>query len=440
MSRANANTKPQFTSYGKMLQTIAQIAADDWVGANETPVPAPDLRGLYDDASFLRQARGYLRRLGDPNLALVKVGDDPASDWTVGFEVRAAQDCLYVTDAWGDERLCTGDRIVAIDGRPLDAYRAEPDLRAALWGEVPEREDWSYYLQYATELSVEFPAENTRAALRPLHLPPSTPRSQEPACSYSLFGRSNPAGHACYLRLGELEDAGELEQLLAAHRDELVSAERLVLDLRTCAGMPLDAAVALMPYLIDEPVTAAGFIGEQGLWVRYSQGNAGRMVASLEAELAYTCDNDPDEQAFYEQEIARVRELAGAGLVWEDVAMPQEWLEPVVPAGGPARVVVLSDVGCRNESEQLLAMASAQRKVTTLGRASLGNSDYQQLMGVNFDDDVFFAYPAGMTRAAAEGQGVLGRGVQVDVRVPWDPAELERDVVLERALGLGGVA
>lgn len=444
------SASPAPASYGQMFNTIVSTVSHDWAAAGdpafaERNVPYVgaklDLinsRSFHgDDATFLRFARYYLRLLGDPNFALVKMGGDTRHDWLTGFETRAAEDTLYVTESWGDDRLRAGDRIVAIDGEPLTNFRS--DLRRnALYGDVPEREDWSHFLRYAGTLEVEYAAGGARSALRPLRLPAQAPRPARPSCAFDML--EAPDGTAARLSLGELDDPSELESLLAAHHDEIVAAERLVLDLRRCAGTPLDAAVALMPYLLDAPTTPAEFLGDQGLYVRYSHRNVQRMVAALETmrDGGYEVDLGDGAEGFdpaaLDGEIASLRALDGAGVVWEDALIPEEWTLPVEPAAGPARVAVLSDVGCRSEGELLLAMAATQRKVVTVGRASLGNSDHQQLLGVNFDDDVFFAYPIGRTRAAAEGRGVLGRGVPVQVHVPWTPEELVRDLVLERAL------
>ena len=448
MTAHPANAAP--ASYGQIFNIIVSTVSHDWAAAGdpafaERNVPYVgaklDLinsRSFHgDDAMFLRFARYYLRLLGDPNFALIKVGGDTRHDWLIGFETRAAEDALYVTESWGDDRLHTGDRIVAVDGEPLANYRS--DLRRyALYGDTPEREDWSHFLRYADSIEVEPAAGGTRATLHPLHLSTQTPRTVTPPCAFELL--DGPHGSVARLSLGEIDDPSELESLLAAHHNEIVAAERLVLDLRRCAGTPLDTAVALMPYLIDAPMTPADFLGEQGLYLRYSHRNVQRMVASLETmrDGGYEVDLgdgvEGSDTAALDEEIASLRALDGAGVVWEDAQMPEEWLVPVEPAAGPARVVVLSDIGCRSEGEQLLAMAATQRKVVTLGRASLGNSDHQEIIGVNFDDDIFFAYPLGRTKAAAEGHGVLGRGVPVQVHVPWTPDELERDVILERAL------
>ena len=206
--------------------------------------------------------------------------------------------------------------------------------------------------------------------------------------------------------------------------------KRLILDLRCCEGGDISGIVPLVPYLIDRPMSPAEFMGELGLYLRYSHKNVLRMVCELEMERD---GQSQDLQEEYNAEIGRILSLKGKGFVWEPAELPEEWYRTVQPCG-PKEVIVLADIGCCAAGELLCRMAARSPRVVTMGRATCGDSDYQEERVISFEDDIFFAYPMGMTKEAWEGNGILRGGAPVQVEIPWTPEEIRQDVVLERAI------
>ncbi len=430
-------TEQHWTSYGDMFNAIVSAVEHDYAGTDacrtfNNPYMGAHLSLLNsrsfhgDDAEFLRTARRYLGTLGDPGLTVRKVRPDARRDWTAGFSVRAAPDRLHVVEATRDAGVRPGECVVAVDGKEVACLREELTRRGRLlYGSTPERELWDTVLAYAGRIEVE--GDGGRRTLRPARL--------GAGAAAAPGNELRPVGDGAFLmRVCDLSDPDGIERTVLAHADQIARAKTLVVDLRRCRGGGFDGIVPLVPYLVARPTSPAEFMGDLGLYVRYSHRNCVRMAAGLEqqAREAEQAGNPAEE---LRREAERVRSLDGAGFVWEDASLPEKWHEPVEPAG-PERVVVLSDIGCRREGELLLEMASAQGRATTMGRASLGDSDYQEPLAVSFEDDMVFSYPVGATRRAREGRGIMGKGVPVQVPVSWDPAEIERDVLLERALGL----
>ena len=386
------------TSYSDMFDQIESIVSHDYAGCDGNAALLPDVRPRVSklgsrathrrDSEFLRLVRYYLACTGDPNLRIIKLGSNPRHDWNVGFSARAAQDCLFVDEVWDDDRLCKGDRILAIDGQPISAYRND-ERRRALFGVTPEREDWGFFLHYAKTLEIERAATGARLDIKPNH--------------NALDARA----------LAEMEPV-------------------LYCDLRHCKGGSFEGVEPLLPFLIDTPQSFGDFMGDMGLFCLYSKGNCDRMVASVEEQSRLEGWSEEEERA----EVDRIEELAETGFVWEPALLPDEWLVPVEPDEGPRRVVVLCDDGCAGEAETLLQALQRQEKATIVGRSSRGASDFQQLFTVNFDDDMLFVYPMAQTPQAHDGRGINGRGVDADVYVPWTEAELEEDVILREALEL----
>jgi hypothetical protein len=425
------------TSYSDMFDQIVSIVSHDYAGCDGIAV-LPDVEQRVSklgsrsshrhDAEFLRLVRYYLACTGDPTLQLIKLGSNSSHDWSVGFTVRAAADCLYVDEVWDDDRLCKGDRIVSIDGELIAAFRAD-ERRYALFGVIPEREMWLHFIHYAKTIEVERASSGARLNIEPEHnaLDARALAELEPV----LYCDAKEDG-CVYMRIDSLEDADAVAGVVFENEGLIRRADKLVLDLRHCKGGSFEGIEPLLPFLIDAPQSFADFMGELGLYCLYSKGNCDRMVESVEEQSRIEDWPEEEEQA----EVERIEGLCDTGFVWEPALLPDEWLVPVEPDEGPARVVVLCDSDCCGEAETLLCALKRQQKATILGRPSRGASDYQQLFTVNFDDDILFVYPMAMTAAAHAGNGMRGVGVSPDVYVAWTPEELEDDVLLAKAIEL----
>lgn len=421
-----------------MFEQISDIVSHDYAGCDGIAALLPDVGQRVSklgsrsshrhDSEFLRLVRYYLACTGDPNLQIIKLGSNPRHDWGVGFSTRAGKDCLFVDEVWDDDRLACGDRILAIDGQPIAAFRADERHRA-LFGVTPEREDWGFFLHFASKLEVERAASGARLDIKPSHnaLDARALAQQEPVLYCEQKGDEQ-----VYMRLDSLEDADAVAGVVFENEGLLRRADKLVLDLRHCTGGSFEGIEPLLPFLIDAPQSFADFMGELGLYCLYSKGNCERMRDSVEEQARLEGWSEEEERA----ELERIDGLSDTGFVWEPALLPDEWLVPVEPDEGPRQVVVLSDMGCAGEAETLLQALKRQEKAVVLGRASRGASDYQQLFTVNFDDDMLFIYPMAQTPDARAGHGVNGRGVEPDMYVAWSEAELEDDLLLAKALAL----
>jgi hypothetical protein len=402
----------RWTSYGEIFNQIVSSIHNDYAAFGEVrgrDLPRLGVRvSLYnsrsfhgDDDKFLKYVRRYLRTLGDPNLRLTKANPDPIRDWSPGFSVRAGENALFVTECFGEQRLRPGDQIQKIDGlSPIEYRRGLRGL--TLYGNTPERELWDYCLQYAAELTCR--SGNREYTIAPAHFPLPAPSDR--------ISFETPAPGVALLTLDHLEDPEGVLALAEKHEASITGSQTLILDLRRCRGGYIDSVFPLLTWLIDKPVNAAELFQEKGLWVKDSVENRRRL-----GDLSFPA--------------ARTEEF-----VW----MPYDFLPDldvtITPAGGPARVLILTDLFCRDEAEIFLRMAAPLPKVRLIGRSSLGNSDYQEPVTLSFENDLFFTYPAGRTEAAAEGRGVYPQGVPVDLYLPWTEEECRRDVILAKALEL----
>ena len=98
--------------------------------------------------------------------------------------------------------------------------------------------------------------------------------------------------------------------------------------------------------------------------------------------------------------------------------------------------MILSDTWCEYAGETFIRLCKKSPRVTVLGRPTMGNIDYCNPVSILYEGRFTFTYPMSKTKAAMEGRGLSGKGVPVDVYVPWTPAECTEDILLAKALAL----
>ena len=339
------------------------------------------------------------------------------------YRVRATEDALYVTSAEPCTGLVPGDKII-------DVQHSKPSKVRYIMRNIgfnsnePERELWGGYLRMARNVLVEH-ADGTQERLK-MELYPDEPE-------YFPVAFRMLDDTTAYLQMERMDDAA-MTALLAKHEAEIAGSKKLIVDLRRNVGGDEGAAFELFKYMVSEPTTIEALYADEGSYVLYSKDNCERRYNSLETFKAGL--TDPELIAIVEAEMAVWRANYGKGLVFEEPA-PFDYI-PVEPAEqSPEQVVLLTDTFCEKEGEQFAAMAQrCGSKVTTIGRPTMGTLDYYDVINLELNEHMTFAYPIRMTKAAYEGRGIDEKGLAVDEYIAWTPEEIERDVILEKALAL----
>ena len=425
--------KEEWTSYGEVYNAIVAAVIHGYAGARESkPYQDPHAASKVslfhsrhfhgDDGEFLRLVRWYLGVLGDPNLSLDKAGEDPLRDWQPGFSVRAGENCLYVTECREETRLSPGSRILRVGGQPLSYFRKGMQKRM-LYGDTPERENWSYFLRYADSLDVGEKGGVVR--IKPGHFPVKQP---SPVIEWRRLSETRG-----YLRLDSFQEGEKIKALAAEHDGELRECRELILDLRKCRGGDLDNLLPILPFMGREPLTVQELYGEQAFYLNCSRRNMVRMAAETEL-FAEQC-GDSDLKEMFLQEAERLRSLAGKGFCRETTEFPESFSEKIPSAGenGDRELLLLTDTETCREAELLVKSRKGKPGCFVVGRATLGDTDYRERITISFENDLFFTYPAGKSLDAMEGRGILGKGIEPDLYVPWTPEEIREDLVLRAA-------
>lgn len=378
-----------------------------------------------NDKLFYQYMVQRMASLADHNLCFLTGPQSSYQPETCGFTVRRYEDDLYVTAVADDTRLVPGD-VIELINKSRPAAHLTYVIGNPTGSEVPERQDWSFFLGNSSHFMVRH-ADGTKEDLRTRRFPARDGEVAE--CSFAQLDDGT-----CVLTVTQLDD-DQAARLLAEHAEEAQAAPRLVIDLRSCAGGIESMAYPLLDWLFDEPTNLNEILEPEVVLTHYTEANCDRREAQIAQlkKLAALQGQEAEALGWLDENLEVVRANRGKGYV-EETVQPED--RPI--AAGPAgqKVLVLVDTSTADAAERFAAIAKASPRATLVGRATLGNLDYSNPLSMAFENRFIFVYPMSKTKAAAEGHGMRGKGIEPQVVVPFTPEECTRDVIMERALGL----
>ncbi len=380
-------------------------------------------KGQLDDLAFLQLVNQYLATMQDRNLAFRLAEGGRYRAGSRGFGVRSFQGRLYVSRTGQETRLRPGDQLITLNNMPPALCRKR-FKKNILGADLEERERWNPIMKMTGRCLVKH-ADGTDENVT---LRRYAPETKLPRLGGRLIGKNT-----LYLELPHFVDGAAVEKLVRAKEKSLARCRRLILDLRHNAGGTEAAFVPLLDYVFPEPALLRDLYEDEGLYTNYTENNCRRKVQMLEGYLPQT---DAAGRRLVETIIRELKEKSGQGMVWE----PDEELaadDTVVGGKGVfEKIVILSDTWCEYAGETFIRLCKKSPRVTVLGRPTMGNIDYCNPVSILYEGRFTFTYPMSKTKAAMEGRGLSGKGVPVDVYVPWTPAECTEDILLAKALAL----
>ena len=417
-------------NYEMLFDEITRTIRKDYAGAAEITNPREVSDFSYnlsqafkmkklDDIYFLRVMNQYLATIRDKNLTLTLRDNDHYQSGDRGIEVRCHEKELYVT-ASRDERIKPGDKLGKINAKSPKWY-LEHMTKNVFWSDEEERMDWKEFLISSERVRVDRP-DGTREFMDLKTFPEEKPQEE------IVF--SQPAEDTVCLRIDSFLDTEKVAQALAEHEEAIGAAGRLILDLRRNRGGFDNAFYPLLPYVTDHSMLLRDFMGEQGLYTNYTKKNSKRRVSQL---TPYLTSEEEGYKELAEELIEEAKEKSGAGYVYEkdeDLAADDQMLEKK----GPEKVIILTDTFTEDAAELFVQQASRMKRVTVVGRPTGGTIDYSNNVAVAFEGGFVFSYPISRSSDCQKGKCVKNVGLPVDVYVPWTPEELEKDVILQKAL------
>lgn len=378
-----------------------------------------------NDKLFYQYMAQRMAGLADHNLCFLTGPESSYKPETCGFKARRYEDDLYVVAVTGDARLVPGDAIELINkSRP--AAHLTYAIGNPTGSDVPERQDWSFFLNNSSHFMVRH-ADGTKEDLRTHRYPSVEGVAEE--CSFTQLDDGT-----CILTVTQLDD-DEAARLLAEHSEEAQKAPRLVIDLRTCSGGMESMAYPLLDWLFDEPTNLNRILEPETVLTHYTEANCDRREAQIAQlkKLAALQGQEAEALGWLDENLATVRANRGKGYV-EETVTPED--RPIAAAPAGQKVLVLTDTSTADAAERFAAIAKTSPRTTVVGRPTLGNLDYSNPLAMAFDNRFIFVYPMSKTKAAAEGRGMHGKGIEPQVVVDFTPEECTRDLIMERALAL----
>ena len=400
------------------IMTHDSSTVKDCKGCN----PQPFLEKITDDMTeqeFLYQVRTYLASFG----IIGHISFHDKKSGPKGFLLRINEQEMFVEEANQDTGLQVGDRILSLDGISLEQVALQhPNYFISL---TPERRyrEWADLLLMAEQVTV----------LRDGQEMSITVRASQQAQKAQLFWKELESD-ILYLRLDNFMDEEAINRLYQECLQKIAETETLIIDVRYNNGGTDSLYFPLLHLGLEE---GKGYdtldLQDDGMEILYTEGNVDRRLKDFELWLQQE-NISPDTVKLLEDFRNNLLQNRGKGYVrYQD---DQDELFPGVKGGHyPEQIFVLSDIYCASSGDNFVKMMKDFKKVTVIGRPTLGILDYSNCCKVDYDD-YFLMFPTSRWLAIDKGKGMTDKGVLPDIEVPWTPAHFERDVDLDKCLEL----
>lgn len=400
------------------IMTHDSSAVKDRKGCN----PQPFLEKITDDMAeqeFLYQVRAYLASFG----IIGHVSFHDKKSGPKGFLLRISEQEMFVEEANQDTGLRVGDRILGLDGMSLEQVALQnQNYFISL---TPERRyrEWADLLLMAEQVTVFRDGQEMSI----------TVRASQQAQKAQIFWKELESD-ILYLRLDNFMDEEAISRLYQECLQKIAETETLIIDVRYNNGGTDSLYFPLLHLGLEE---GKGYdtldLQDDGMEILYTEGNVDRRLKDFEIWLQQE-NISPDTVKLLEDFRNNLLQNRGKGYVrYQD---DQDELFPGVKGGHyPEQIFVLSDIYCASSGDNFVKMMKNFKKVTVIGRPTLGILDYSNCCKVDYDD-YFLMFPTSRWLAIDKGKGMTDKGVLPDIEVPWTPAYFERDVDLDKCLEL----
>lgn len=400
-----------------IFNDIVQIMHHDYAGCiDKIGVDSPGKYRSYllnnpeiGDSQFLELVRDYLVDFQDQHIIFSQKEQVNLSN---GFTVRRYGKKLFVTKTMQEINLQAGDAIVAINGKSI--AECEQLYARYLCNDSHERQDWRAIIRKAASCTIE----SADGEVREFSLK-KYPIARLPA----RYEYQKLHTHTGILSLSDFVNEGAIRKLLDYHAADIKMRDNLIIDVRENDGGNDTAFLPLLDYVFAENCRYSQLQRDEMLSVNYTERNCRNRLAEFHAYLQWELDDFTSN--YLKRAILHYERNRGKGFAPNMDGVDFEIKGQV----NPKKVFVLSDVNCRSSGEAFVAVCKRSPKVTVIGRNTLGVTDYSNLAREDYGDFQLL-YPTSRTNLIEYGMGINGKGVDVDVHIPWTPRHLAEDVDL----------
>ena len=400
------------------IMTQDSSTIKDRKGCDPEPFREKITDDMTDDA-FLYQVRSYLASFGV--IGHVSFGKKKAPN--KGFLLRSTDDGLFVEGANEDTGLQVGDQILALDGSDLEQVASLH--KDYFISKTPERHyrEWADLVSQSTRVTLL-----REGAEKTIEVAPS----REPIQDQIFWKRLDD--EILYLRLDNFMDEGSLGRLYQECLPMMTEVKFLIIDVRRNSGGTDSLYLPLLHLGLEKD---QGYDSldwdDDGMEILYTERNVDLRLKDFE---------DWMQQEEISPETAKLLEAMKEGLLrhrgkgYVPYQQESEEFFPEVRGGQyPEQIFILSDIYCRSSGDNFVQMMKQFKKVTVVGRPTLGILDYSNCCTVDYGD-YRLMFPTSRCLSLDQGKGMTDQGVEPDIEVPWSPDHFERDVDLDKCLEL----
>ena len=189
-----------------------------------------------------------------------------------------------------------------------------------------------------------------------------------------------------------------IDSLFAAQKENLSKSSNLILDLRNNSGGSDDTYSIISPLLYTQPIKTIGV----DIWASNDNIKGWELILQ-----------DPNMPAESKPEIQKMIDKMKLQ-VNKNLNIAEDYINSsYTPLLFPKNVVILINEGCASSTEQFLLEAKQSKKVTLMGKNTMGILDYSNLRESNFCEMPYtLSTPTTRSRRIDIGKGIDGIGIR----------------------------
>lgn len=330
---------------------------------------------------------------------------------------------LYVEKAHADTGLQAGDQILGLDGSDLEQVASLH--KDYFISKTPER----HYREWADLVSQSKRVTLLREGVeKTIEVAPS----REPIQDQIFWKRLDD--EILYLCLDNFMDEGAISRLYQECLPMMTEVKFLLIDVRQNGGGTDSLYFPLLHLGLEK---GQGYDSldwdDDGMEILYTERNVDLRLKDFEDWMQQEEISSETIKLLEEmkEDLLRYR---GKGYVLYQ--QENEEFFPEVRGGQyPEQIFILSDIYCASSGDNFVQMMKQFKKVTVVGRPTLGILDYSNCCTVDYGD-YRLMFPTSRCLSVDQGRGMTDKGVEPDIEIPWTPAHFERDVEVDKCLEL----
>lgn len=419
--------------YSEIFKEIVDITHNDYAGWDEKKgwdqpevyiekIDNMNKNGKLNPQTFVDLVRDYLDDFQDPHM-FFRLDGAEAKEKTCGFKVRRYQDALYVTETTSERRFPVSTKIVAIDGIDIEtSSENNPNIHREA---SHERQSWNTVMNRASTIGIV--KEN--GEIETLHVQSYDLDSRE-----STYSINSLDENTLLLTFSDFANLKVIDNLIKENEGRLETCKKLIVDVRNNSGGNANSFTRLLPYIFPK-----GEKPKSDLPIREfnSTENNVRLLNDLIQEVIIVTEDEATVNMFHDT-LNQFKLACRQGFVRIDfskhVTEASSNFEGKDKA--PEQVIVLSDYMCGSAGDEFVETCKESSKVTVIGRATMGVTDYSDLVIRQWNEKFYLYYPISRLKTKTKVDPLHGKGVQPDMYVPWTPEHIKEDIDLRLAVDL----